>query len=605
MKNGFTSFWVVLFCMQSILSFAQLQEDFSDGDYLRNPRWILSDSTDWIINAETQLQTNRIIPNSTCWISTSNSLSDSVQWELDIQLLFNTSSLNYLDIYLISSDSIPVSNTATGYFLRLGNTEDEISLYRKDAGNRIIKIVDGINGLLNKPDNRYRIKITRREKNKWSLWYDASMKGNEYVDGGTATDSTYQYGKYFSLYIQQSTASFFQKHFIDNISIRAFVPDKTPPAIINSRMMNPGTLQIQFNEETHPPSVLNINNYTINDELVHPKSINKDSLIVNAYNVLLEEELISGKQYQMFIKNIMDISGNKMKDTLLSIFFYTPQREDLIINEILFNPKGSGSDYVEIMNRSAYPINLNGFALANINPSASSINIKKIFSNDYEIKPGEYLVFANDKENILSNYYVQEIDKVFTLSSMPSLPNENGNVRLIDGAGSIIDELYYDESWHFPLLNQREGVALERIFLNGATQKADNWNSASKSSGYGTPAALNSQTQVAKQTNTEISCSSEIFSPDQDGNDDVLLIHYQFTEGGYVLNSSVFDFAGRPIRTLQRNMLCGVSGQYKWDGLDEQGRELPMGYYIIFTEIFNLKGAVKKFKNAVVLARRR
>jgi hypothetical protein len=67
----------------------------------------------------------------------------------------------------------------------------------------------------------------------------------------------------------------------------------------------------------------------------------------------------------------------------------------------------------------------------------------------------------------------------------------------------------------------------------------------------------------------------------------------------------VFDIAGRPVRTLQRNRLCGVSGSFKWDGLDEQNNALPMGHYILFTEVFNLKGEVKRFRQEVVLARRR
>lgn len=605
MKHIFRSSWIVLLYMHSIYSYSQLQENFSDGDYTRNPQWIFSDSSDWMINNNRQLQSKGMLPNTTSWISTSNSLADSVQWEMDIHLLFNPSSLNYLDIYLISSDSIPLSNTSAGYFIRLGNTDDEISLYRKDSGNKIFKIIDGINGLLNKSENHYRIKITRREKAKWSLWYDATMKGTQYVDGGKATDATYQESKYFSFFIQQSTASFFQKHFIDNISISYFVPDTTPPFLMNCSIINPVTIQLQFNEAVHPASVEDLNNYFINNGVDQPVHITKDSISFNVYNIILGRQMFSGEAYQLLIKNISDLFENKMKDTLIPILFYTPQRGDIIINEILFNPKGSGSDYIEIMNRSTYPINMKGFSLTNIGLSGSSTNIKTLFSYDYDLSPGEYIVFTDDKVNILSSFRVLQKEKVFTITSIPSLPNENGNLRLIGKDGSIIDELYYDESWHFPLLNQREGVALERIYTNGQTQDPENWNSASKTSGYGTPTASNSQNLIAKGKIADISLTSGIFSPDQDGIDDMLFIQYTFQEGGYLLNCNIFDMIGRPVRTLQRNMLCGISGSFKWDGLDEQSRELPMGHYIVFTEIFNLKGDVKTFKNEVILARRR
>jgi hypothetical protein len=66
----------------------------------------------------------------------------------------------------------------------------------------------------------------------------------------------------------------------------------------------------------------------------------------------------------------------------------------------------------------------------------------------------------------------------------------------------------------------------------------------------------------------------------------------------------VFDAAGRLVRYLQRNALCGIKGNYRWGGLGEKDQKLPVGIYIIYTEIFNLEGKKKRFKNVIVLARR-
>ncbi|MBX9784668.1 MAG: hypothetical protein K2X48_15375 [Chitinophagaceae bacterium] len=70
------------------------------------------------------------------------------------------------------------------------------------------------------------------------------------------------------------------------------------------------------------------------------------------------------------------------------------------------------------------------------------------------------------------------------------------------------------------------------------------------------------------------------------------------------MNVTVFDASGRPVRALQRNALCGQTGSFRWDGLDDKFAKLPLGPYVIFTEIFNLEGKVKRFKNQVVVARR-
>ncbi|MGN6802328.1 MAG: hypothetical protein ACTHJN_10505, partial [Ginsengibacter sp.] len=73
---------------------------------------------------------------------------------------------------------------------------------------------------------------------------------------------------------------------------------------------------------------------------------------------------------------------------------------------------------------------------------------------------------------------------------------------------------------------------------------------------------------------------------------------------GFVANITIFDASGRKVRYLKKSALCGTSGDFKWDGLDEKKQKLPQGIYVIYTEIFNSKGDVRKFKNTVVLARK-
>jgi len=59
------------------------------------------------------------------------------------------------------------------------------------------------------------------------------------------------------------------------------------------------------------------------------------------------------------------------------------------------------------------------------------------------------------------------------------------------------------------------------------------------------------------------------------------------------------------VRYLQRNAFCGSTGYFRWDGLAEKNQPLTVGIYIIYTEVFNLQGKTKKFKNVIVLAGRR
>ena len=61
---------------------------------------------------------------------------------------------------------------------------------------------------------------------------------------------------------------------------------------------------------------------------------------------------------------------------------------------------------------------------------------------------------------------------------MPSFNDDEGHVIILNAQGNIIDELKYDEKWHFKLIDNREGVALESIDYHAPTQNQDNWHSA-------------------------------------------------------------------------------------------------------------------------------
>jgi hypothetical protein len=72
---------------------------------------------------------------------------------------------------------------------------------------------------------------------------------------------------------------------------------------------------------------------------------------------------------------------------------------------------------------------------------------------------------------------------------------------------------------------------------------------------------------------------------------------------GFVANITIFDANGRQVRYLAKNATLTSQGSFRWDGLDDNLQRLPVGIYVVFTEVFNLEGKTKKFKNALTLAR--
>ena len=70
------------------------------------------------------------------------------------------------------------------------------------------------------------------------------------------------------------------------------------------------------------------------------------------------------------------------------------------------------------------------------------------------------------------------------------------------------------------------------------------------------------------------------------------------------MNIYIFNVAGQLIRHLSKGELAGQEGSVLWNGLDNNGNKVPIGVYVVVTEVFNFDGKVKQFKNAAVVGTR-
>ena len=329
--------------------------------------------------------------------------------------------------------------------------------------------------------------------------------------------------------------------------------------------------------------------------------------LFNTVRLKLKLPLLKEKIYNLHVKNVMDCSGNMIGNTAVvkAGRDEMPEAGNIVINEILFNPADNGSDYVELYNRSNHIINAKTLYITGRNTSGNLSTLKQLSADDILIFPGDFIVVTDNSSELKRQYLVKNPNAIIEITTMPSYPNVSGTVVVLNTLGKVIDELGYDEKWHFDLVTNYKGVALERIDYNAPAQDKNNWHSAAASAGYGTPTYQNSQFKTNEQLQGGINISPRVFSPDNDGHDDFLTIAYQFPEPGYVCNITVFDARGRTIRYVVRNGICGTEGNFRWDGLDEKKQQISMGIYVILTEVYNLKGKTKRFKQAVTLAKRR
>lgn len=393
-------------------------------------------------------------------------------------------------------------------------------------------------------------------------------------------------------------------------SVLAANPDNTIPELLRAgvRSNQLDRVIVYFSEPLDSASLVNRTKYNISNGIGMPSSViphgpvYNSATIVLPVNVTIQEDVI----YKLtVIDSVRDCAGNfiPINSNVLFAIPDEPIANDLLINEVLSSPPTDGYDYVEVYNNSDKIFDLGELFIASYDTIIDTIDDKKDINDEiYLIFPGDYYCLTVEPDAIKKLYYTENPKQFVKVPSMPSYNNDDGIVVIADKNNLVIDKFVYDESMHFPLLKTTKGVSLERISFDSPTQDKTNWHSASETSGYGTPAYKNSQYSEYTVSDDPISISPEIFSPDNDGVNDVLGISYKFKEPGYVANIIIYDSRGRQVKYLLRNGLLGTEGSYTWDGITEENEKAGIGIYIIYTEVFDLQGKIKRYKKSAVLA---
>lgn len=381
-------------------------------------------------------------------------------------------------------------------------------------------------------------------------------------------------------------------------------PDIQPPQLLRSYSIDSVTIRLVSDEPLDSLAVSAASQYSCNNGLaiIQAKAVPP---LFQEVQLTLSSPMQFNNVYIIRANGLTDCKGNRMtNEEVLAGRPGDPATGQLIINEILFNPRPNGDDYVEIVNPSKGVADLSRIFIANRNSSGAVSSVKAISNTPLYLFPGEYIALTESPDRLSLYYMVRFPDRVLGLASPPSFPDDEGWVVLLNGQGAVIDEVHYLDDWHFKLISNAEGVALERLSSEAVSNDPGNWHSAASTAGYGTPGYANSQSSKQDTLSGSIQISPSVFSPDNDGRDDIALIQYSMESSGFVANLVIFDLAGRPVRRLVRNALLGRTGRWTWDGLDESGRSLPIGQYILMAEWFNLTGKTEQVKLAVVLARR-
>lgn len=316
--------------------------------------------------------------------------------------------------------------------------------------------------------------------------------------------------------------------------------------------------------------------------------------------------LEAGRVCTIFLSgNIHDFAGNEIERR--SYRFGLPGiagRSEMVFNEILFNPVSDEPDFIELYNNSEKIIDASSLCLASINTETGDTSEARLLSAEQRcILPGSYYAVTTDRERIIERYPSAIPDNIFEIPSLPSMPDDRGHLLLLNRQMEFIDEVIYTDDMHYSLLSGREGISLEKIRPGLSSSESINWHSASESSGWGTPGAVNSVFSPLSENADRISFSSGRISPDNDGFEDVLVMDVDAAGAGNVVTVSIFDEKGSFVRRIAENYLAGEKATLIWDATADDGSVVNRGIYIVFIELFDSSGRKHSWKRVCSVIR--
>jgi len=556
-------------------SYAQIDEQFNGSDLFSSTLW--QGDTDRFLLADGRLMLNDEGSN-TSLITHPITVEDNFEIALDFNLDFAPSNSNMLTVDLIYRDE------DNRLFFQVGETgsDDALEFWSIVDGSQemLYRSADGSFG----SDSACATIELQKQQDDLLISILNCTRTNEQAEI-TLPSLNGVSGMFRITCAYTSTRA--DRFSFDNVYAGPIRVDSIPPQIIDINHGEQSTM-IVFDEAINEPGV---ESFIISPVMITPSSVGLegDRTVVLFWN----EDIPLSTPLELDIFGVSDLDGNILDTTVSFMLTAVPALGNIQINEILTDPVGSGSDYIELINVSDVTVDINGLVIRNErNGSSSEIEEAIILESE------QLLLITEDMANILSEFPTRDEGR-FIQQDVPTLANAAGELRLIFNE-IVIDSFDYDEDLHHFLIDDTEGISLERISTQVPASDRSNWSSASETVGFGTPGLPNSITGVGNQN--VFTVANKLISPNDDGLNDELELSYALDNTDYLGEITIFSDQGFKVAILLNNGTVGSSGVWTWDARDDDGELVSQGIYVIIVELFNRTDSVT-FKESFAVSR--
>ncbi len=373
-------------------------------------------------------------------------------------------------------------------------------------------------------------------------------------------------------------------------------PDNLGPQLTLAVALDANTVLLTFSEKLDYSRYQQLQIELEPQISIETKSINPE---LNQVTVTLQQPLQPRQGYQLTVVSAWDCLGNAIDDEQNIAVITLPEAaeaNEVVINEILFNARSGGVEFVELYNTTEKNILLENLALQS-STSFNNLQLPYVI-----IPPFEFIVLTENADVLKADYPSAPLAKVVNTDNMPALNNDESSLSLFMN-NILLDSVYYNSSFHFALLNDEKGVSLERIYSDQPALDENNWQSAVAQVGFATPGAVNSQARPEVVQAGSLTAEPSTFAPGDPGGRSFTSINYQFEKPGNLATVNIHDVSGRVVRSLIANETLANNGSFIWDGINDQGQQVRIGAYLIVMEVYNLDGELKIYKERVAVGR--
>lgn len=388
-------------------------------------------------------------------------------------------------------------------------------------------------------------------------------------------------------------------------SVSGINNDSNKPQLLRIYPTNANEVHLYFNETLDSANICKKHNFNFTPTIWGDYQFKFNDSYLTQLVIQFSDSIKLNTTYQIKVDSARDCAQN-YANTNQNLMFALPKQADsnnLIINEILFNPKPNGVDFVEIYNKTNQFIDLKNVFIGNRNASGLIDNFFEIAPNGYMLLPNQYYAITTNSQILTEQNQVPNSNNIITLKYLPSFNDDEGNCLLFTKNETIIDELNYTEKMHFTLIDNKEGVSLERINPNEPSSNKNNWTSAASTSNFSTPTSKNSQFLQYNQGTQLLNISPEVFTPNNDGTNDLVTFTFNLHNNNYFGSLHVFNSNGLLVKTLLNNAPLAPETVVNWNGLGNKNEVLPVGIYIVYFECLNTNGTLTTSKKTLVIGK--